>query len=94
MIQTYQGYFNNKGQFIDIDKHEIKQLPKNLRLIINIIDEPIDEQNEKQDHLNRLEMWECFFNTIDSIEGENITDEDITYLENNRINFKRDLGEI
>lgn len=94
IIQTYQGYFNNKGDFVDIDNHEIKQLPKNLRLIINVIDEPINDQKEKEKHSNRIDSWEHFFRTIDSIEGEDITDEDIAYLEKNRINFKRNLGEI
>lgn len=42
----------------------------------------------------RLDLWQNFFNNIDSIEGENITDEDIAYLEKNQINFKKDLGEI
>jgi addiction module RelB/DinJ family antitoxin len=42
----------------------------------------------------RLDSWERFFNAIDSIKGEDIADKDIAHLQQNRLGFQRNFGDI
>ncbi|MCL1820983.1 MAG: hypothetical protein FWG36_10070 [Oscillospiraceae bacterium] len=87
MLQTYQGYFDS-GQFISLDNLSI---PEKKRAIITILDDEIDVKRLNIIPKQQLKAFEEFFAAIDSIEGEPLTDTDFAELENNRLNFRRDL---
>ena len=57
MIQTYQGYFKENGQFIA--NNTTVRIPSNRRVIINILDEIVDTEIKTDDEIaKRREMFE------------------------------------
>ena len=49
-------------------------------------------QHTKNAHTQRA-AFENFFSAIDKIEDEPVTDEDVKWLENNRVSFRREIGQ-
>jgi len=89
MYTTYRGYFKD-GRFIS---SELIAIPENVEVYITIINDisneifPVKTKAQRQN-----EALKRFFTAIDAIADEPITDEDIAVLENNRVNFRRELG--
>lgn len=92
MLKAYQGYFNN-GQFISLDNIPI---PEKKRVIITVLDDEFtDIKTEAKNISNNAKQqklaFEKYFSAIDTIEGEDLTELDFSELENNRLNFRREL---
>ena len=85
MIQTCQGYFQNK-RFIPLEDVTI---PENVEVYVMITGKAISSIKTKAQQ--QRHAFEKFFSGIASIDDEPITDEDIGWLDNNRVNFKREI---
>ena len=85
IIQTYQGYFQNE-RFIP---SEDVTIPENVEVYVMITGKAIP--SVKTEAQRQRQAFEKFFTGIASINDEPITDEDIEWLDNNRINFKREI---
>jgi len=85
MYTTYRGYFQN-GRFVS---PELVTIPDNIEVQVTIIGDEISLVKTKAQRQN--EALKRFFAAVDSIEDEPITDDDIAVLENNRVNFRKEL---
>ena len=85
MYTTYRGYFQN-GRFVS---PELVTIPDNIEVHVTIIGDEISLVKTKAQRQN--EALKRFFAAVDSIEDEPITDDDIAVLENNRVNFRKEL---
>jgi len=60
MIQAYQGHFQENGQFISDTDNIVVKIPTNRRVIINILDEPVETEvkvkQSKEEITKRQEM--------------------------------------
>ena len=87
MLQTYQGYFQ-EGKFISPEGINI---PENITVLITVVGNelpPIDIVSRSQQQLEALEQ---FITAIKAIDNEPLSDEDFAELENNRVNFTREI---
>ena len=95
MLRTYQGYFSG-GRFISFD---IIPVLEKKRVIITVLDDKIHEeftqyesaQYERVTSERQRLAFEKYFRAIDAADDEDLTEADFTELENNRLNFRRDL---
>jgi len=85
MIQAYQGYFQNK-RFVPLDDIII---PENVEVYVMITGKKIPTITTKSQQ--QRQAFEKFFSGIASIDDEPITDEDIAWLDNNRVNLRRSI---
>ena len=85
MIQAYQGYFQNE-RFIPLENVTI---PENVEVYVMITGKAIPPINTEAQQ--QRQGFEKFFSGIASIDDEPVTDEDIEWLDNNRVNFKREI---
>ena len=86
MLQTYQGYFR-EGRFIS---PELAIIPNDVKVHVTIIGDissPIKTLAQKQN-----EGLKRFFATIDAINDEPITDDDLVDFEKNRVKFNREFS--
>jgi len=83
MVQTYQGYFQEDGQFIS--GNTLVKLPTLRRTIVNILDdEPVVDQDANNDiHQQRVDRILNIINQAREVENE-LTDEDWDELTNIR----------
>ena len=87
MLQTYQGYFQD-GRFVS---PEAAVIPENTRVLVTVIGNelsPVDIVSRSQ---RQLEALERFVAAINAIDDEPLSDEDFAELENNRVNFAREI---
>ena len=85
MIQAYQGYFQNE-RFIPLEDVTI---PENVEVYVMITGKaipPIKTEAQRQ-----RQAFENFFSGLTSIDDEPITDENIEWFNNNRVNFRREI---
>ena len=85
MLKTYQGHFR-EGRFISPD---ITAIPNGVMVYVTILEDvkpPIKALAQKQN-----EGLKRFFATIDGIDDEPITDEDLMNFKRNRVKFNREL---
>ena len=87
MAIQLQGRYED-GNFI-LDKQVNILKPTRVTITFHDVEELPSDKTIAQ-HQN--EAIRRFFAAIDSIEDEPITDEDLSLLENNRVNFYRELG--
>ena len=87
MLQTYQGYFQD-GRFVS---HEAVVIPENTRVIITVVGNELPPVNTISRSQQQLEALERFITAVRAIDDEPLTDEDFAELENNRVNFKREI---
>jgi len=85
MIKTYEGYFQEDGQFVA--DSQIIQLPIRRKIIVNILEEDvIEEFNAKQKkQLTAIERLIAANNEID----DEPLDHELDAILNNRVNIKR-----
>ena len=85
MVQAYQGYFQ-KGQFIS---PEATKIPDNVEAFVMITGRRFPFPKTKAER--QLEAFDKFVAAVRSIDDEPLLDEDFTELENNRVNFIREI---
>ncbi|MDR1688396.1 MAG: hypothetical protein LBS21_07270 [Clostridiales bacterium] len=88
MVQTYQGYFREDGRFVS-DSLQIK-IPAKRRTVISVFEDEIAEAKTRSQR--QSEALDTFLKEIKAVTNETITDDDYADLENNRVNFRRELN--
>jgi len=83
MVQTYQGYFQEDGQFIS--GNTLIKLPTLRRTIVNVLDEEPDVEQEQKNEINQQRVMQILniINQAREVENE-LTDEDWDELANIR----------
>jgi len=83
MVQTYQGYFQEDGQFIS--GNTLIKLPTLRRTIVNVLDEEPDVEQEQKKEINQQRVMQILniINQAREVENE-LTDEDWDELANIR----------
>ena len=83
MAQTYQGYFKN-GVFISPDSAKI---PDNADVFVMITGNTFSQVKAQR----QLDALDKFVSAVKTINDEPLTDDDFAKLENNRLNFSREI---
>ena len=85
MYQAYKGHFES-GRFVPSEPIKI---PDNIEVYMMVVGEEMPSvKNEAQ---KQREAFEEFFAGIAAIDDEPITDEMLADLQQNRVNFRREL---
>jgi aminoglycoside phosphotransferase (APT) family kinase protein len=86
MLQTYQGYFQN-GRFMSVEEAVI---PENTRVFVTVVGNELPPVAVSRSR-RQLEALERFIAAVREIDNEPLSDEDFAELENNRIDFTREI---
>jgi len=82
-----QGRYEDGHFFLDEKVNILK--PTRITITFHDVEELPSNKTVAQ---RQNKAIKCFFAAIDAIDDEPITDEDLALLENNRVNFYRELG--
>ena len=85
MIHTFQGYFQ-KGRFISAESAAI---PDNVEVYVMVTGREYTSLKTKAQR--QLNAFEKFVSAIRYIDDEPLTEEDFAELENNRVDFTREV---
>jgi len=94
MVQTYQGYFQEDGQFVS--GNTLIKLPVLRRTIVNVlVDEPEREIDSiDNSHQKRVDLILSIITRAQAIENDGMSDEDWDELINIRNNTNYGLSKV
>ena len=88
MVHAHKGYLQTDGRLISTDNLSV-EIPMDKLITVLWDVAPIETKTKSQ---KQRAVFEKFFIDIDDIDDEPITDEDMTYLQQNRANFTREVA--
>ena len=89
MVQTYQGYFQDNGQFMAYEKNSAIRIPSNVEVYVVVTGKKLSSLNKTKSQ-KQGEALDKLLATLGTIENEPFDDE-FDQIVNSRVNISREL---